>query len=333
MATIRKQGKKWRAEIVRILDSAKVRQSKTFATRAEARDWALAEETRIISQQSNSASPSGRLLSDIFIRYAREVSPLKKGCRWEELRLAFFCRDPVSCVPLSKLSTDHFSAFRDRRLKSVSPSSVNREFVLMCHALETARREWKWLRVNPLKDVRRPALPRPRDQRISDEDRDAVCDALGWNRCTSPHSFKQEVAAMFCFCIETGLRAGEALALKWRDVTVARRFLTVIESKNGDKRDVPLSLRAIEILDLMRQSDTSRETVYTVTPGNREAIFRTCKPAHLQHIHFHDSRHEAVTRLSKKLDVLALARMIGHRDLRSLQVYYNEHASEIALRL
>ena len=333
MATTRKQGKKWRAEIVRVIDSEKVRQSKTFATRAEAKDWALVEETRIISQQSNSASPSGRLLSDIFIRYAREVSPLKKGCRWEKLRLDAFCRDPVSRVLLSKLSTDHFSAYRDRRLKSVSPSTVNREFTLMSHALETARKEWKWLRVNPLKDVRRPALPRPRDQRISDEDRDAICEALTWNQCKPPHNLKQQVAAAFCLCIETGLRAGEALALKWRDVHVARRFLTVIESKNGDKRDVPLSRRAIEILDLMRLSDTSRETVYTVTSASRDAVFRKCKPAHLAHIHFHDARHEAVTRLSKKLDVLALARMVGHRDLRSLQIYYNASASELAERL
>ena len=333
MAAIRKQGKKWRAEIVRVIDGEKVRQSKTFVTQKEAKGWAAAEETRIISQQCNSASPSGRLLSDIFIRYVREVSPLKKGRRWESLRFDAFCRDPISRVPLNKLSTDHFSAYRDRRLKVVSASTVCREFTLISHALETARKEWKWFQVNPLKDVRRPLEPRPRDQRISDEDRDAICLALTWDQRSPARNLKQQVASAFCFCIETGLRAGEALALHWRDVHVAKRFLTVVESKNGDKRDVPLSLRAIEILDLMRLSDTSRETVYTVTSASRDAVFRKCRPAHLQHIHFHDTRHEAVTRLSKKLDVLALARMIGHRDLRSLQIYYNEHASEIALRL
>lgn len=333
MATIRKQGKKWRAEIVRVLDSAKVRQSKTFVTRAEAKDWAAAEETRIISQQSNAASLSSRLLADIFTRYAKEISPLKKGCRWEKMRLDAFCRDPVSSVSISKLSSDHFSGYRDRRLKVVSASTVNREFVLMSHALETARKDWKWLKANPLKDVRRPSLPRPRDQRISDEDRDAICDAMTWNQHKPPHNLKQQVAAAFCLCIETGLRAGEALALKWRDVCISKRFLTVVESKNGDKRDVPLSPRALEILDLMRRSDTSRETVYTVTSASRDAIFRKHKPAHLVHVHFHDTRHEAVTRLSKKLDVLALARMIGHRDLKSLQIYYNESAADIALRL
>ena len=333
MATIRKQGKKWRAEIVRVMDSEKIRQSRTFTTRAEARDWAAAEETRIISQQSNSASPSSRLLSDIFIRYAQEVSTMKKGERWETLRLAAFNRDNISNIPLKKLSADHFSAYRDRRLKAVSASTVCREFILMSHAIEVARKEWKWLTVNPLKDVRRPALPRPRDQRINNEDRDAICDALTWNQHKPPHNLKQQVASAFCLCLETGLRAGEALALRWRDVHIQKRFLTVIESKNGDKRDIPLSPRALEILGLMRLSDTSRETVYTVTSASRDAIFRKCKPEHLTHVHFHDTRHEAVTRLSKKLDVLALARMIGHRDLRSLQVYYNESASEIAARL
>ena len=332
MATIRKQGKKWRAEIVRVLDSAKVRQSKTFVTRAEAKDWASAEETRLVSRQSNAAS-SDKLLLDIFTRYAREVSTMKKGERWEIMRLEAFKRDSISNVTLKKLSADHFSAYRDRRLKVVSASTVNREFTLMSHCIEVARKEWKWMVTNPLKDVRRPPSPRPRDQRIDDSDRDAICEALTWSQHKPPHNIKQQVAAAFCLCIETGLRAGEALALRWRDIHIAKRFLAVIESKNGDKRDIPLSPRAIEILNLMRLSDTSRDTVYTVTSASRDAIFRKCKPAHLQHIHFHDSRHEAVTRLSKKLDVLALARMIGHRDLRSLQTYYNESASEIALRL
>ena len=333
MATIRKQGKKWRAEIVRVLDSERVRQSKTFTTRAEAKDWAITEETKIISQKSNAASSSTRLLSDLFTRYAREVSTMKKGERWEIMRLEAFKRDSISNVTLKKLSADHFSAYRDRRLKVVSASTVCREFILMSHALEVARKEWKWIMVNPIKDVRKPALPRPRDQRINNEDRDAICEALTWNQHKPPHNLKQQVASAFCLCLEAGLRAGEALALKWRDVHIQKRFLTVAVSKNGDKRDVPLSPGAIEILNLMRLSDTSRDTVYTVTSASRDAIFRKCKPEHLAHIHFHDTRHEAVTRLSKKLDVLALARMIGHRDLRSLQIYYNESASEIAARL
>lgn len=55
--------------------------------------------------------------------------------------------------------------------------------------------------------------------------------------------------------------------------------------------------------------------------------------AAVEGLSFHDSRHEAVTRLSKKLDVLALARMIGHKNIRELMTYYNETAEELAARL
>jgi integrase len=48
---------------------------------------------------------------------------------------------------------------------------------------------------------------------------------------------------------------------------------------------------------------------------------------------FHDTRHEAITRLAAKLNVLDLARMVGHRDIKQLQVYYNAPAEEIAMRL
>jgi hypothetical protein len=57
------------------------------------------------------------------------------------------------------------------------------------------------------------------------------------------------------------------------------------------------------------------------------------KRAMVEGLTFHDSRHLAITKQSKKLDILALARMVGRWDLRQLQVYYNESAEDIAGRL
>ena len=54
----------------------------------------------------------------------------------------------------------------------------------------------------------------------------------------------------------------------------------------------------------------------------------------LPDLHFHDSRREAATRISKKLsNVLELAAVTGHRDLKSLQVYFDPDATELAERL
>ena len=65
-----------------------------------------------------------------------------------------------------------------------------------------------------------------------------------------------------------------------------------------------------------------------------DALFRKYRDkAGIDNLHFHDTRHEAVTRLAKKLDVLDLARMIGHRNLKTLMVYYNATAEELAQKL
>ena len=105
----------------------------------------------------------------------------------------------------------------------------------------------------------------------------------------------------------------------------------VPRTKNGDSRDVPLSLRAREILAAMPRD---RPTCFDVHPGSRDAMFRRAvKAAQDEDLRFHDSRAEAIWRLSKKLDVLELARVIGHRDVRSLMSYYATSADDLADRL
>src|SRR5690606_2087213 len=102
-------------------------------------------------------------------------------------------------------------------------------------------------------------------------------------------------------------------------------------TKNGDERQVPLSLRAREILFLLPRGDGP---VFGVDSGTRDALFRKARDrAEIPDLHFHDSRAEAIWRLSKKLNVLDLARVIGHRDIRSLQLYYNADADELATLL
>jgi hypothetical protein len=103
-------------------------------------------------------------------------------------------------------------------------------------------------------------------------------------------------------------------------------------TKNGDARDVALSPRAIEIMRGLLED--GRAMLFTVSNASRDALFRKARDAaKVSDLHFHDSRSEAVIRLSKRFDVLELAEQIGHRDIRSLQFYYRQPASERARRL
>ena len=133
------------------------------------------------------------------------------------------------------------------------------------------------------------------------------------------------------------MRAGEITGLTWSDVNFEGRFVTIPRSKNGDSRQVPLSGRAVELLRMLEGIDPAK--CFTVTAASLDALFRKARKRaaislpEISTLHFHDTRHEAITQLSKKLTVIQLARMVGHRDLKSLMIYYNETATELAALL
>jgi len=122
------------------------------------------------------------------------------------------------------------------------------------------------------------------------------------------------------------------LGLTWDRINFDRCVAHLPMTKNGTARDVPLSSRAIEILKLLVGRD--QERVFTVASASADALFRKGKArAMIEELHFHDSRREAISRLSKKVDVLTLARITGHKDIRMLMIYYQTDMSEVAQRL
>lgn len=336
MPTYRKRGKRWQA-IVRVVGHDE--EYRTFPTRAEAKGWGEDREDEI--RRGVKAGVTGKTVADAMDRYAADVAPTHKGERWETLRLGKLKRDTaLSSVRLDDLTGAHIASWRDRRLKDVKAASVRREWGLLRSVFEVARREWGWMASNPMAEVKRPEPPAHRDRRISDDEAQRIRSALGWDRDTVPvANLSQQVAVMFLLAIETAMRAGELSGLTWSTVDLERKFARLPKTKNGTAREVALSKRAVELFGFLPRESSGPLSkgsgpCFTVTPGTRDALFRrTRRAAGLDDLHFHDTRHEAITRLAKKLDVLDLARMVGHRDLRSLQIYYNATASEIAERL
>jgi len=315
MATISKRGNSWRAEINRQGN----RKSATFRTKAQATAWAVKTEAEFYNGVKITAD---KTLAELLERYAREVSINKRGHKWENDRINLFQRDPVSRIKLSALSPSSLAEWRNRRLQAVSPGSVRREWNLLNHAINVAIREWEWLQKNPLKNLTRPAPPPNRDRRISQDEIDQIIYAAG----TDYTNKISRVGAAFLFAIETGMRAGEIAGLRPEHIDLEQQVAHLPLTKNGTARNVPLSRRAVAILQEVGDLNLTSEQI--------SSLFRKIKGRTLiKDLTFHDTRHEAITRLSKKLDVLDLARMVGIRDLKILMVYYNASASEIAQRL
>jgi integrase len=123
------------------------------------------------------------------------------------------------------------------------------------------------------------------------------------------------------------MRAGEICGLRAQDIT--GRVAHLEKTKNGHARNVPLSSRALEILAQLPKGEA---TLFNVPSASMDALFRKAKArAMIDDLHFHDSRREALSRMAKKVDVLTLAKISGHRDLRILSnVYYQTDMGEVA---
>lgn len=320
MAAPRKDGNVWRHRLM--VKGRRV--SGTFPTKAAALAWEAEQRIQI---KEGKATVTGKTVRDAFDLYEKEVSKRKRSYANEAKRLAWFRTTALADKKIAEVRPADIAAWRDDRLKEVKGSTVNRDMNLLSHVFTVARREWGWISESPTKDVERPKDPPHRDRRISEAEVDAICLQLGWDRKQSqaPTTKQHRVALAFLFAIETAMRAGEICSLKRDDVQgrVARLHMT----KNGRPRDVPLSARALEIWGLVPDG-------FDLSPAILDALFRKAKKnAGIEGLTFHDTRHEAITRLAQKIDVLDLARMVGHTNINQLRTYYNPTAEDIASRL
>lgn len=146
-----------------------VRDTKQFRTKREAVAWAAARETEIRTLPPDPAEQAQKhTLQDAFDKYYNEIAPTHKGEKWEQVRLLKFGRDlPASRKRIADVTTTDLAEWRDQRLKTVSASSVLREIKLLGSVFEVARKEWRWVGINPVRDLKKPRAPEHRKRTVS----------------------------------------------------------------------------------------------------------------------------------------------------------------------
>lgn len=348
MASIEKRGDVWR---VRIIRKGHPTVSKTFPTRRDCEKFAAITEgdmaRGIFKQQSSAERVTFR---ELLQRYMVEVSPTKRGRIEEVERIASLLKPESAARPLldkiaSSLTGADVAKWRDARGKEVAPATVVREWGILSHALEIARVEWSYSDLaNPFKSARKPVIQNARHKRISPEELDALCAATG----------SAELALLVRLAVETGARRGELLALQWRDIDLKARTARLLDgaTKNGHGRTLPLSGAALTLLGGMaRRLDGG--TVFSLQPDSVSQAFRraaararkayeeSCaalgrqpEAGFLVGLKFHDSRHEACSRLAEKgFSTLEIASVSGHRTLQLLGRYVHLKPEDLAARL
>lgn len=233
---------------------------------------------------------------------------------------------------------------------------------------------------NPVELVRKPQANNARTRRIafgdpSTDDPDA--SDTDSERCTQDGELERVIAAsssallptIVWLAVETAMRRGEIVSLRWEHVDLKRRVAHLPATKNGDARDVPLSPRAIAILQALHDNCSENTDAPKVAPtddgigDNRRRVFEIrndavtraferavararksyleeCREARrkpdgkfLTDLRFHDLRHEATSRLALIFPLHELTKITGHKDPRMLMRYYHPRAGDLAKKL
>lgn len=218
--------------------------------------------------------------------------------------------------------------WRNKRLLEVQTSTVLHEFSLFSAIFTYAQKELFLIQTNVWHSVVKPEKGKSRNQRISHSEQEAIINHIGWDKNSTPKLVKEYVCWSMLFALETAMRQGEILTM--RRVDIKEGFIHLPVTKNGDSRNVPLSSEAKRLLSLL-----PTDSDYLV-PIKAETFKRTWikirDAADLKHINFHDTRHEAITRMvrERKLPVEVLAKITGHKTIGILiNTYYNPNAQDL----
>lgn len=322
MATIYKRGNSWFCQIRR---RGFPKQNRTFDTKNDALAWAAEVEQRMRSGRFVDTTEAERTtLDEALDRYLREISPAKKGHKQEIYRANTIRRSKLVEFALANIRGTDIAAYRDERLLSVKPATVNNELILLSHVFTVCIKEWGMESlVNPVSKVRRPKLPKGRDRRLRAGEEDKLLQ----------NAQSLDLKVCIILALETGMRRGEIADLLWEHFDSAAQVLHIPDTKNDDARDIPLSTRARDaILLLPRRIDGQLFGFGSENLGDRFK-FLTEKLG-IEDLHFHDLRHEATSRLFERgLAIEEVAKITGHKTWAMLRRYTHLNATTLAKKL
>lgn len=327
MASIRNRQGKWQ---VRIIRKGFAPITKSFTAKQDAERWSRQIEAEIDKgSYTNIALAERTLFKDVIERYIQEVTLKTRSMREDTYRLKALARHPIGKLRMTALTPNKVAQYRDERLRLVSSGAVIRELSYFSSIINHARREWGINMINPIPFVKKPPSPQGRNRILTEEELGRLFAALKPQIKSSNHW----ILPLTKFALESAMRRGEILGLRWEHIDLQKRTAFIPLTKNGMSRLVPLSTAALEILQKLPRNLDGR--VFPVTPFTLSAaIDRARIKANLSDFHFHDLRHMAITRLAEKLpNLIELSAVSGHKSLAMLKRYYHPDPEKLAQKL
>ncbi len=297
-------------------------QSATFDRLTDAKKWAAATESAIREgRHFKTAEAKKHSVSDMLNRYYSETLPHynEKEQKERKSRLEFW-RQAIGHCSLADITPAAITEHKGKMTQSAA--TIDKYIKNLSHAFSVAVNDWGWLEDNPVKKVKSPKLPRGRVRFLDDDERQRLLTAC-------QQSSNKQLYLCIILALSTGMRQGELMGLKWQDVNLKDGFIILHETKNGERRRVPLAGHGLELL--REHAKVRRLDTELLFPGNvhankpidlRNPFENALQAAQINDFHWHDLRHCTASYLAMNGASLAeIAEVLGHKTLAMVKRY------------
>ena len=308
-------------------------QTATFPRLTDARKWAESTQSGIREgRYFKTVEAKRHTVTEMIERYCKDVLPAKKSGKDQKRHLEWW-NDAIGSYVLADISPALIVEHRDKLKNGVtvrgtqrSPSTVNRYLAALSPVFTIAMKEWGWVEDSPFRRVSNLKEPRGRVRFLSDDERVRLLDAC--------QNHSKQLYMIVVLALSTGARQAEILTLVWSQVDFSRATILLEETKNGERRVLPLSGHAMDLVkELSRVRRIDSELLFPslknpTKPISVQSIFkRAVEKAGIENFRYHDLRHSAASYLAMNgASLNEIAEVLGHKTLQMVQRY--AHLSE-----
>ncbi|CAM5784929.1 hypothetical protein CCAE64S_01461 [Castellaniella caeni] len=235
---------------------------------------------------------------------------------------------PCASFLLAQLNPVWFADWAYARLTSHQPSSVRRELMVVQAALTHGRKVLKFPLEDKLLEAAFSVIPTAhgRERRLSADEEQRLL--------TAADQYGGDIPSIIRLALETGMRRGEIIPLRWGDVDFTEKTITLRagKTKNSDARIVPLTQAAEELLRGLHHESPPNARVFpeiTKPDSATRAFTRLCERAGITNLRFHDLRHEAASRVAPYASMASLQKIFGWKSPSMVWRYNNPSAAEL----
>lgn len=322
----------------------------SFTSKTAAKLWAQKTETAIRENRHfRTAEARRHTVAELIDHYIAHCLPQKPSSEVTQRFQLLWWREEIGSRILAELRPDIFvnarTALSTRVVAKkgadgevakvkISPGTINRYFAALSSAFTVAVKELGWLHENPLRNINKLKEPKGRDRYLLPEEIKRLVAAC--KAATNAY-----VYTFVLLSLSTGMRKNEVLGLRWRDVDESMKQLTLHDTKNGEKRGIPLARpalgamrrlrkRAIKLLKAQKRSaqELGDEHIFPSRSGGHEPLdirvpWETVRDAaKLTNFRIHDLRHTAASYLAMNgSSLLDIAHILGHKSLDMVKRY------------